>query len=268
MERLSPYREAMGKYLLLSFFTVFVMAMIPRSFRWTAIALTLEIAITAVAILPSVARYRPPSNLKRPDGRQGAATRTICAKDHFAFEPVVPMSNYGQTVEAFPTFYWYLANHAFSWARFELYAAQPKTLKRESDPIYQTTFRLMPGKTLASLTLPASAGLPPLEKGRDYLWEVTLICSQGGPDDDTANGSQLSVQSWISRVEPSAGLKAKLMKTPRRYEAYAEEGLWYDAVHDLALLRQQQPQQSRFTADWHDLLQETTLRSIKAATQP
>jgi hypothetical protein len=247
------------------------MAMLTRLFRWTAdswcvaIALTLTLTSTALVTLPSTARYRPPSNLQRPDGRQGAATRTICAKDRFAFEPVVPTSNYGQTTEAFPTFYWYLANHAFSWARFELYAAQPKTLKLEPDPIYQTTFRLMGGKTFSSLPLPASAGLPPLEKGRDYLWKVTLICSQGGPDDETANGSQLSVQSWISRVEPSAELKAKLVKSPRRYEVYAEAGLWYDAVHDLAVQRQQQPQQSRLAADWGDLLQETMLRSFAAA---
>jgi Domain of Unknown Function (DUF928) len=243
------------------------MAMLTRSFRWTAIALTLALTSTALATLPSTARYRPPSNLQRPDGRQGAATRTICAKDRFAFEPVVPTSNYGQTTEAFPTFYWYLANHAFSWARFELYAAQPKTLKLESDPIYQTTFRLIGGKTLSSLSLPALAGLLPLEKGRDYLWKVTLICSQGGPDDDTANGSQLSVQSWISRVEPSAELKSKLAKAPRRYEAYAEAGLWYDAIHNLAVQRQQQPQQSRLTTDWRDLLQETMLRSFAAAVR-
>ena len=244
--------------------------MFTRSFRWiadsrcVAIALTLALTSTTLATLPSMARYRPPSNLQRPDGRQGAATRTICAKDRFAFEPVVPTSNYGQTTQAFPTFYWYLTNHAFSWAKFELFAAQPKTLKLEPDPIYQTTFRLVDGKTLSSLSLPASAGLPPLEKGRDYLWKVTLICSQGGPDDDTANGSQLSVQSWISRVEPSAELKAKLVKSSRRYEVYAEAGLWYDSVHNLALQRKQQPQASRLETDWKDLLQETTLRSFAA----
>jgi Domain of Unknown Function (DUF928) len=243
---------------------MFGMAMFARSFRWTAIALTLALTSMALATLPSFARYRPPSNLQRPDGRQGAATRTICAKDGFAFEPVVPTSNYGQTTEAFPTFYWYLTNHAFSWAKFELYAAQPKMLKLEPDPLYQTTFRLTSGKTLTSLTLPATLGLPPLEKGRDYLWKVTLICSQGGPEDDTANGSQLSVQSWISRVEPSKELKGKLAKSPRRYETYAEAGLWYDAVHDLALQRQQQPQPSRLDTDWRDLLQETMLRSLAA----
>jgi hypothetical protein len=244
------------------FFIVLVMVMITHSFRRHAIALALALTGTALATLPSIARYRPPSNVQRPEGRQGAATRTDCAKDRFAFEPLVPTSNYGQTTEAYPTFYWYLANHSFSWARFEIYATQAKTLARDPDPIYQTTFRLVGSQSLASLTLPATAGLPPLQKNRDYLWKLTLICSQRGPDDEMANGSQRGIRSWITRVEPNKALKAKLGKTSRRYEVYAEEGLWYDAIHTLAVLRERHPQQSRLAIDWKDLLQQTMLRSV------
>ncbi len=243
------------------------MVMTTPSIRWIAIAVASMLISTTPITLPSAARYRPPSGtLQRPAGRQGAATRTDCAKDNFTFAAIVPTSNYGQTTADYPTLYWYHANHTFSWARFELYAAQKQTLKLESDPIYQTTFRLM-GNTaaLASLTLPSSAGLPALEKGRDYLWKVTLICSQKGPDDETASGSQRSVQGWITRVAPTAGLNAKLAKTPRRYEVYAEEGLWYDAIQDLAVQRQQQPQQPRLEVDWRDLLKETALGLGKAA---
>lgn len=243
------------------------MVMATRSIRWTAIAVASMLTGTALTALPSAARYRPPSGtLQRPAGRQGAATRTDCAKDNFTFAAIVPTSNYGQTTAEYPTLHWYHANHTFSWARFELYAAQKQTLKLEPDPIYQTTFRLM-GNTgaLASLSLPSTAGLPPLEKGRDYLWKVTLICSQKGPDDETASGSQRSVQGWITRIAPKAGLNARLAKTPRRYEVYAEEGLWYDAIQNLAVQRRQQPQQLRLSADWRDLLQETALGSSKAA---
>lgn len=244
------------------------MVMTICSTRWrVAIAVASMLTGTALTTLPSAARYRPPSaaTLQRPAGRQGAATRTDCAKDNFIFAAVVPTSNYGQTTADYPTLYWYHANHTFSWARFELYAAQTQTLKLETDPIYQTTFRLMGNTNLASLTLPSTAGLPPLEKSRDYLWKVTLICSQKGPDDETASGSQRSVQGWITRVALSTGVNAKLAKSPRRYEVYAESGLWYDAIHNLAVQRRQQPQQPRLAADWRDLLQETALKSSKAA---
>jgi Domain of Unknown Function (DUF928) len=232
-------------------------------FRWSAIAVAVLLSGTALLPLPSAARYRPPSNLQRPAGRQGAATRTNCAKGDFTFAPVVPPSNYGQTTAAYPTLYWYQANHSFSWVRFELYAAQAPTLKLEPDPIYQTTFRLKRNTPLASLTLPATAGLPPLETGRDYLWKVTLICSQRGPDDETASGSQRSIQGWITRVAPKAGLQAKLLKTPKPYDVYGEEGLWYDAIHDLATRLRRQPQNAQLTRDWRDLLRETSLKSIQ-----
>ncbi len=231
--------------------------------RWSAIALTVSLTGIALLPLPSAARYRPPSNLQRPEGRQGAATRTICAKAGFTFASVVPTSNYGQTTAEYPTLYWYQANHSFSWVRFELYAAQAPTLKLESDPIYQATFRLKRNTLLASLTLPATAGLPPLEIGRDYLWKVTLICSQGGPEDEMASGSQLSIQGWIMRVAPKAGLQSELLKTSHRYDVYAEQGLWYDAIHDLAAQRRQQPQNAQLTRDWRDLLRETPLKSIQ-----
>jgi hypothetical protein len=234
-----------------------------RLFRWSAIALTVSLTGIALFPFPSAARYRPPSNLQRPARLQGAATRTDCAKDGFTFAPVVPMSNYGQTTAAYPTLYWYQANHSFSWARFELYATQAPTLKLESDPIYQTTFRLKRNTPLASLTLPATAGLPPLETGRDYLWKVTLICSQGGPDDDTASGSQRSIQGWIVRVAPKAGLQSRSIKSPKPYDVFAEEGLWYDAIHDLAAQRRRQPQNAALTLDWRDLLRETTLKSMQ-----
>jgi Domain of Unknown Function (DUF928) len=267
----------MGKYLLLSFFMVFVMAMIPRSFRWAAIALTLAIASAVVATLPSDARYRPPSNLQRPDGRQGAATRDgICTKPNTSFSLVVPLSNYGQTTAAYPTFYWFLNNHTFPEAVFELSEVrrnQPIQIDPaigplvESDPIYQTTFRIMASTSLASLTLPASSGLPPLKIGREYRWKLKLNCFKVPPEGGFITGSPMSIQGWIKRVEPSARLKAKLDKIPRRYEVYAQESLWYDAIHDLAEQRQRQPSLPRLIQDWRNLMGETKLQSIYQAFQ-
>jgi hypothetical protein len=257
-----------------------VIAKISKSLRWTAdswcvaIALTLTLPSLALLELPSAARYRPPSNLQRPEGRQGGGTRSGCAKENFTFEALVPTANYGQTIAAYPTFYWYHANHTFSWARFELFAAQNQTLDLEPQPIYQSAFRVESGTTLGSLTLPTTASTPttpallPLMPGRDYLWKVTLICSTGGPDDEAAEGSQRSVQGWIRRVEPNSGLESKLATASHRYDVYAEEGLWYDALHDLAEQRQQQPNLARLTEEWKILLEETKLRANPSVSSP
>lgn len=206
----------------------------------------------AILSLPSTAKYRPPSTLQLPGGRQGAATRSGCEIDGDTFEPVLPTSNYGQTTAAYPTVYWYQNNHQFSWARFELFATQAKKL--DSIPLYSSTFRLGQAPSLVSLSLPSQSGLPPLEVGRDYLWRVTLICSQKGPEDRTAVGSPPFIEGWITRVEPSPTLRSQLSDTAQKYEVYAEQGLWYDAISDLVNRRRQQSQDPQLKKDWQDLM--------------
>jgi Domain of Unknown Function (DUF928) len=232
--------------------------MITRQRYW--IALCLAAFGLMMPILPSMAKYRPPSDLKLPGGRQGAATRSGCEMNEYAFAPILPASNYGQTTAAYPTLYWYQANHRFNWARFELYSTQ--ALKKDDYPLYSTTFRLGKESHLASLSLPAQSGLSPLEVGQTYLWKVTLLCSQQGPDDDTANGSQSSIQGWIARVEPSAMLDSQLAGTDQKYDVYAADGLWYDAIRDLATRRQQRPQDPQLAQAWQELIQETPLSSL------
>jgi Domain of Unknown Function (DUF928) len=227
--------------------------------HWFKTAAILTLVGISCPVLPSSStRYRPPQNLQRPAGRQGGATRSGCATENFAFEPILPTSNYGQTIANRPTVYWYLKNHNFSWARFDLYSTQ-NSLPQEN-PQYSKTWKLANNSPFNSFTPPQNEDFKALEVGRDYLWKLTLICSTLGPDDDSADGSQVGIQGWIMRAAPKAGLQAKLIKTTKPYDVYAEEGLWYDAIHDLAIRRQKQPQNPQLNSDWCDLLKETNLK--------
>jgi Domain of Unknown Function (DUF928) len=245
------------------------MAKMTRKLHWTATA-ALSIALGVVLpVLPSYSiKFRPKTVLQRPGSRQGAATRGDCAqKDPLMFKAILPTTNQGQTVADYPTFYWYQANQAFSWMRFELYATQNQ--QPESFPLYSSTFRIKGGSNqLASLTLPENAGLSPLEVNREYLWKVTLICSKGGPEDDIADGSQQSIQGWVTRVASSPTLDSQLVRAKHPYDAYAAEGLWYDAVHDLATRLQEDPQDEQLVSDWKDLLTEMTLGAKSVSPKP
>jgi Domain of Unknown Function (DUF928) len=220
-------------------------------------AATLALLGIACTTVPSfAARYRPSQNIQRPEGRQGGATRSGCMTEKFAFEPILPTSNYGQTIAAYPTIYWYLKNHKFSWARIDLYPSQNPA--PEAVPQYSKTLKLSGDKPLNSFTFPSNGDLKVLEVGQEYLWRVTLICSQLGFDDDSADGSQISIQGAIVRTAIPSALQIKLDRaTP--YDAYAEEGFWYDAIHDLAIKRQEHPQDPQISRDWCDLMKETRL---------
>ncbi len=212
-----------------------------------------------IGTLDAVAgKYRPPGNMERPKHRQGAATRNPCDNSAGAFLPLVPQSNYGQTLQAYPTFYWLNAGNRYQWAEFELYQTQNQ--ERVAFPLYRTVFRIQNDRPISRLTLPSESGLPPLAVGQEYLWKVTLICSAGGPDDEFADGSQQAIQGWVSRVSPPANLQ--LPANPgvgSTYGDLADNGLWYDALDDLYLAHQGQPQNPQLQADWAELMQATAL---------
>ncbi|HEY9824544.1 MAG TPA: DUF928 domain-containing protein [Stenomitos sp.] len=215
------------------------------------------VAEMVLPILPSYAtRYRPPSNMQRPAGRQGAATRNDCVQNQFVFAPLVPRTNAGQTLAKRPTLYWYANHHSFTWARFELYAAP--NLQPTLTPLYRKTFKLQGNEPLHRIALPRDT-VPALTVGQDYLWQVTLICSSGGPDDDTADGSQRMIRGWIRRVPPTAELQTQISGFQRKYDGYAESGLWYDAIDNLAKRLRKHPQNAQFLSDWQDLVRETSL---------
>jgi hypothetical protein len=218
-----------------------------------AIAIALSVVLT---VLPSYSiKFRPKAILQRPACRQGAATRGACAQtDRSVLKAILPTTNQGYTLADYPTFYWYQPKQAVLKVRFELFTThnqQPKSL-----PFYSATFRVKGTRSLASLTLPKSSGLPPLAVNREYLWKITLIDSNGGPDDETVDGFRPSIQGWISRVRSGVGLKKQLMQAKHPYEVYAAEGLWYDAIHDLATRLQKDPQNKQWVSDWNDLLKE------------
>jgi Domain of Unknown Function (DUF928) len=229
------------------------------SIQWLKLAaMIFALSGLSCTALPSVAsRYRPPQNLQRPEGRQGGATRSGCMSENFTFEPILPTTNAGLTTADYPTVYWHLKNHKFTWARFELYPTP--TPEPDAIPQYSKTFKLTEKDSLNSFTLPGNEGLKALEMGREYLWKVTLICSKAGPDDDSADGSQISIQGSIIHAATPANLTDKLVKTQQPYDVYAEEGFWYDAIYDLATKRQGQPQNPQLAKDWCDLLKETRL---------
>jgi hypothetical protein len=120
-----------------------------------------------------------------------------------------------------------------------------------------------------SLTLPQTEpgvmqvklpnSLPPLEIGKRYHWYFLVYCD----DDDP-----VYVEGWVERVAVNSNLKMKLERaTPaEKAELYAANGIWYDALTNLAQLRQFYPHEIKLKADWESLLESVGLDAI--ASQP
>jgi hypothetical protein len=85
---------------------------------------------------------------------------------------------------------------------------------------------LKPNKAgIIKVKLPSN--LSGLEVGKEYRWSVSLVCNQKRPSENTY------AFAWIKRVPITAKLQQKLAALTDKRElslAYAQAGVWYDAI--------------------------------------
>lgn len=197
--------------------------------------------------------YRPPTNIGLPSRREGGGTRSDCPATQHSLTALVPDNGLGYTLQPYPTWYWYVPDLGAESAEFVLYDST-------DTPIYQSTLSLAAQPGVIHFSLPSDANLPPLQVEQRYRWELSVICNPNNPS------SLVFVDGWIERTIPSDTLMAQLAQARPLNQAklYAEAGLWFDALHLLGQLRQNQAslQQPIYTAAWRQLLGSVDLTAI------
>lgn len=152
---------------------------------------------------------------------------------------MVPSTNFGLTVSAYPTFWLYLPS--LPKLRELTLTLLRERENGEQEIVYRTKFKITQNSGIASFHLPQAA--PPLEIGRQYRW----IFSCGA----------IARYGAIKRVALKPEIEHQLEQaTPReRVLIWAENGLWYETLTELAKLRYTRPQDTQLAADWANLLQ-------------
>jgi hypothetical protein len=209
---------------------------------------------------PSANKGIPPSskartirfpNVGTPRRREGAAVRGSCDFIDEKPVPLLPTTEPVLTAAKYPTFFVGLPQTSAKEAELLL-------LNSNEEVVYETTVTL-PGKPgIVSFSLPADGTLPPLEVGKSYYWQLSLVC--GSQDQE----EYMLVEGSVQRVELSPSLVNELGKAPPREHPaiYAEAGIWYDTLTSLAQLRRSSPNDSTIVADWAELLKSVGLDGI------
>lgn len=202
--------------------------------------------------------YQPPVGIGAPVNTEGGGTRgpaSSCPLTGKPLKALVPSSNFGATVAAYPTFLAYMPAL--------LPQASPLPVEfvledKNGNEIYKSTFKTSGKSGIVAISLPAQAGLSPLEIGQDYKWSLSIICQ---PDDRSRD---ISVQGLVRRValNPTLGTQLKQALPQEQVELYAEARLWQDALATLAQLRRDNPTDSTVAADWEKLLKSANLGDI------
>jgi len=115
--------------------------------------------------------------------------------------------------------------------------------------IYEQPVTLPTQPGILSLQVPKTA--PGLQPGKRYSWFFTLECKAS----TAAATNSINVQATVIRDRLPA-TTGQLTATPsvENTKIYAQNGFWYDALTELATLRQQKPQDPELTQSWQELL--------------
>ena len=206
--------------------------------------------------------FRPQGTVPRPGSRHAAATRgggPHCSLDKtHRLTTLVPHSRNGWTTSESPTFYWSVPKNTYEDARFDLYEGEGDSQRQ----VYSKEFSIKGNAGVAS-SIYLSDPLPPLSIGREYRWVLVLVC----PDSPSRN---VFAEGWIQRMAlaPKVSKQLAQARPEDRLKFYAEAGIWYDAVHELAQLRQAQPQDRRLIEEWNELMNSEAVQLSEAVDQP
>ena len=259
------------------------MAWFKRSSRFTmlvlTVALTLELAVKVSAqaqirpgsrslgseLVRAFSPPRPPSS-NLPDRREGGATRGPCIMDRKLLTALVPVSGVGQTIDQYPTIYWYTPKMSSKEAvapalEFTLRDANDQKIYSAQYPLAKSADGIVGTPGLMSLRVDKSY---PLKVGQEYNWELRLMCDST----DSDRSDDQIVEGGFKRVEAAPNLALRLERaTPQdRVAIYANAQLWYETLGTLIELRRDRPNDQSLADAWDQLLNSVYLN--KTAKEP
>jgi hypothetical protein len=157
----------------------------------------------------------------------------------------------GETAADYPTFFWYMPPTSAHAVEFVLKDENDKEVYKVNYALAKSAKDHVSEPGLMSLTLPAFANLSPLEIGKEYNWQVILVCEPLDRSNDVAAENRV-----IKRVAPDPALALRIQQaTPQeRVALYRDAQLWHDAVNTLVELQRTRPDDANLPVAWDRLL--------------
>ena len=194
-------------------------------------------------------RGTPPTN-------HGAGSRGECPETRIPLTRLVGSKDLDLTIRAYPTIWVYIpyTSAQTQSGQFNFYLQEHDG---EENTLYQISLSLPPQPGIIPIELPPSQ-VNPLAINEKYRWYVTVDCSRNASDWDS---NLALVTGQVRRIPLTAKLKKQLESKTllERVRLYAENGIWYDTLTELAQLQINEPKLVRI---WKDLLTNVGLEKI------
>jgi hypothetical protein len=162
---------------------------------------------------------------------------------------------WGLTVKTSPTLWFYLPYlpKDIKAGKLELWDETDRD-PRNYQQIYQGTFTVAGTPGAIALSLPPTVKL---ELNKNYHWYLSVDINCHGEN------QSVDVNGWIQRTTFNNTFALKQQSVKRNQVIlYAENGIWYDALSQLAQLRSSHPRAENFITDWQKLLSDAGLEEF------
>ena len=181
------------------------------------------------------------SSYGRPGNRAGGGSRSPCSSKSIPLTALIPESNWGKTVAATPTFWFYVP-----YSPDEAPSGEFVLQDEKYNDVYRTPFTLPQTPGFVSLTVQSPQAS--LQPDKWYFWSFKLYCGE-------KSSTPVFVEGWVQRVALTSELEQQLKAATQDYAVYSANGIWYDAVDRLARLRLADTQNVLLNREWVELLE-------------
>jgi hypothetical protein len=185
------------------------------------------------------------SGASRPGCLEGAKPMVVLASTS---------SNWGETIDAHPTFWFY---QPYQGVAVQLDLRDENT----QSVVFSKTYQVKGNAGIAKLTLPETA--PNLEVDKLYRWQVNFICNPK------------TQQAYVSRgvivrraLDDRLSCQLQRAKPEERASIFAEQGLWYNVLNEMATLRRLKPKDPDVQANWRILLTDPEIQLDNWVSEP
>ncbi|WP_256871891.1 DUF928 domain-containing protein [Nostoc sp. TCL26-01] len=216
---------------------------------------------TKIHFTPAISNSPPDRGT--PPSNEGTGSRGDCltTQNTLPLTTLVGSPNLKLTVKEHPTFWIYIPYTQKEANEGEF------SLQDGDAEILRTRFKLPSTPGIISMTLPSTAS--PLVIGKEYRWYLDINCSS--PRSSSESPTPASLTGLVQRVSISSQLQQELnaAKTPlEKISTYAENGIWIEALTELAQLRLREPQNLQLRNIWVELLSAKDVGLAKIAQEP
>lgn len=191
------------------------------------------------------------SDSGRPRRRRGGGSRGSClATNKLPLTALVPDTGTGLTIAESPTFWFYVP-----YTLTPNYSVEFVLKDNQNNTVYTNKVR---GKGtpagVLNLRLPSTVLL---KADKDYNWYFLVYCDPQNQD------KFVYVNGLIRRVErPALEKQLVSLSWGDRMIRYKAEGIWYEALTELAQSLSVSPQDAKIRQDWSSLLQSVGLEQL------